>query len=166
MRLLLIPVLFLAACQNPPAPEPGTGPGPGPAPTKLEALGFLTGSWAGRSSAGVWEAHYTRPVGGELLGMSKEFDENGCRAFEFERFTERDGTLVVIPYPGGTQSVPFTITKLEARRAVFENPEHDFPQRLDYRLDDDETLVIDVTSPGSKPDARRGFRLVLKRLQR
>ena len=45
--------------------------------------------------------------------------------------------------------VPFKLTASSANHAVFENSNHDFPKRLEYRLDEEAKLVVTV-SDGAK----------------
>ena len=42
--------------------------------------------------------------------------------------------------PSSRALTPFPLTSLEGQRATFENPDHEFPQRITYWLDDDGTL--------------------------
>jgi hypothetical protein len=55
-------------------------------------------------------------------------------AFEFLRIVERETGLVYIAQPGGAPPTEFVLTELNAKRAVFENPRHDYPQRIVYEL--------------------------------
>lgn len=50
--------------------------------------------------------------------------------------------------------VSFTLAAVSAGRAVFENPDHDCPQRLDYHLDEEGRLNVDVRG------GERGFSVV------
>ena len=55
-------------------------------------------------------------------------------AFEFLRVVERDGGLVYIAQPGGAAPTEFVLNELGPKRAVFDNPRHDFPKRIVYEL--------------------------------
>ena len=83
--------------------------------------------------------------------MSK-YTANGMAVeFEFERFTEKDGAVVLTPYPDGKESpATFRLTDLDqkTRRAVFENPEHDFPTKISYQRVAGDSLTILVSGPG------------------
>ena len=161
MQKVQTAILFLsttlAACasvsQDVPTDDTSTG--------QLQALSFLTGTWRGKSPKGIWEAQYTKPEGGMILGTSKELIDGKVRAFEFEIFCLEGDTVIVRPFPNGTRSVAFKLTALDrtARKATFENPKHDFPQRLVYWRSADDTLTVSVDNPGS-----RGFELVLRRV--
>lgn len=133
----------------------------GPAPLLAEglpadaaALEWLAGRWVGtvEGARGVsrFEAHYTNPQGGVVLGMSKSFGE-GDRLlwFEFERFEVREGVLSVTPHPNGRPSVTFKLKSYDAatRKAVFANPEHDFPTEISYQRVADDRVELLVSGP-------------------
>ncbi len=121
-----------------------------PRKVSIEDLSWLAGSWSGEvrgaKAASRFEAYYTGPKGGVILSTSKAFRPEGQLAWlEFERFEVRDGVLTVTPYPGGRASVPFTLVEHDpaARKAVFANPDHDYPNRLTYqRVADDRLLIV------------------------
>lgn len=113
--------------------------------SELEALGWLEGHWRGPADEGVWEAIYSSPEGGLILSLNKQIVDGQLVLFEIEQFRIEDGRVVMAPAPSGRPSpVVFTLTShdVEARRAVFENPSHDFPQMLTYhRLAEDELRI-------------------------
>ena len=79
----------------------------------------------------VWLA----PAGGVMLGMHR--DAKGEKvSFEFFRIAKTPEGLVYLAQPGGRPPTPFKLTEATATRAVFENPQHDFPQRIIYALRD------------------------------
>jgi hypothetical protein len=119
---------------------------------RLASMSWLEGHWIGSSGKGSWEAIYSGPEGGSVLSLNKEIVDGELVTIEFEQFVVEDDAVVMIPAPGGRRSeVRFTLTDYDpsARRAVFTNPEHDFPQTIVYERRDDDTLTIDVR-------ARRG----------
>ncbi|MBL8754175.1 MAG: hypothetical protein JNK15_12815, partial [Planctomycetes bacterium] len=73
-------------------------------------------------------------------------------AFEFLRLVERDGGLVYIAQPNGRTPTEFVLTEIGATRAVFENPRHDFPQRIVYELSPEGGLSASIGyAKGGKP---------------
>lgn len=116
------------------------------------ALEWLAGRWLGtiEGRTDQFEAHYTSPQGGIVLGMSKSFG-TGDRLlwFEFERFEVREGVLSVTPYPNGRPSVTFKLKSYDAaaRKAVFANPEHDFPTEISYQRVADDRVQLMVSGP-------------------
>lgn len=123
-------------------------------PSDAAALEWLAGRWLGtvEGAGGVrrFEAQYTNPEGGVVLGVSKSFGE-GDRLlwFEFERFEVREGVLSVTPYPNGRPSVTFKLKSYDAaaRKAVFANPDHDFPTEISYQRVADDRVQLLVSGP-------------------
>lgn len=130
-----------------PAPLP-SGPAAHPS---ISDLAWLEGTWRGRIGARDFETRYTGPEGGVVLSASK-YSTNGKPAgFEFERFEEKNGHVVLIPYPDGKESpATFRLTDFDqkTRRAVFENPKHDFPTKISYQRVAEDSLTILVSGPG------------------
>ena len=54
---------------------------------------------------------------------------------------ERDGRLFLIAYPSGPTETEFARSALDGSSVTFENPDHDFPQRIGYRREDDGSIV-------------------------
>lgn len=124
----------------------------------IESLGWLAGSWSGEiqgaGSATRFEALYTRPEGGVILSTSKAFSQEGKLVwFELERFQVQDGLLQLVPYPNGTASVPFTLAEYDAaaKKAVFTNPQHDYPTRITYQQVAEDRLLFIVAGGEGAP---------------
>lgn len=113
----------------------------------VEHLSFLTGDWAGSDGRSEWETVYGSTRGGHLLSATKELREGRVVSFDFEHFYEREGQVYLRPAPKGRPSVEFALVELSASRmrAVFENPDHDFPRRFVYHRAGEESLVIELT---------------------
>ncbi len=115
------------------APRPGTGDG------TLSEVAWLTGSWVGEGSESRSEEHWTEARAGLMLGVNRTIAGGRTVFFEYLRIERRPEGLVYLASPlGRDPPTPFTLIEHGERRAVFENPEHDFPQRVIYWLEDDE----------------------------
>jgi hypothetical protein len=81
------------------------------------------------------------PAGGTLLGMSRTVEGGRTVAHEFLEIKETaPGKLAYVAHPSGQTETAFPLAKIGVHEAVFENPEHDFPQRVLYRLDGEGVL--------------------------
>ena len=110
---------------------------PAPAKAVMGDMAWLASAWVGTRGAGgavSIEERWSPPLGGAMLGVSRTVSRNKMVAFEFLRIVERDGGLVYIAQPGGGPPTEFVLTELGGTRAVFENPRHDFPQRIVYEF--------------------------------
>ena len=102
------------------------------AKAKLDRLAWLAGSWTGKIGSSSIEERWSPIAGGAMLAISRTVSGSRMSAFEYLRIVERDGGLVYIAQPNGRTATEFVLTKIEDGRAVFENPQHDFPQRIEY----------------------------------
>ena len=111
-------------------------PLPTPAKATIGDLSWLAGAWVGtRSSGSSIEERWSPPLGGAMLAVSRTVNTSGkMNAFEYLRIVERDGGLVYFAQPGGAKATEFVLTELTTKRAVFENPRHDYPNRIVYEL--------------------------------
>ncbi len=131
--------------------------------TVLSHLAWLEGKWSGPFEGGTWEAWYTSPSAGLMMSANKEINAGRIKMFEFERFTEEAGDVVLVPYPNGRESVEFELVDFDpkVKRAKFVNEQHDFPQEIVYALKEKDRLVIDVFA--TRDGHRFGFQLELRR---
>jgi hypothetical protein len=105
---------------------------------------WLAGAWVGTRGRASIEERWSPPLGGAMLGLSRTVSGERMVAFEFLRIVERDGGLVYIAQPNGTSPTEFVLTELQGKRAVFENPRHDSPQRIVYEMSDDGALSASI----------------------
>jgi len=97
---------------------------------------WMAGAWRGESGGTKMEEHWTAAAGGLMLGMHRDLLPNGKAAFEFLRIEqEKDGSLVYLAMPSGRAATPFPLKTITGTRIVFENAQHDFPQRIVYWKD-------------------------------
>ena len=77
-------------------------------------------------------------AGSMMLGMSHTVVDGKTRAFEFIRIVqEENGDIFLVAAPSGQPKARFKLTNVAGSEARFENPKHDFPQRIIYRRDGD-----------------------------
>lgn len=113
----------------------------GAAPMRIEQLDWLAGCWSRESGGRLIEEQWMVPRGGLMLGMGRTTEGGATREWEATRIEERDGALVFTAHPSGQSEASFTAIELGARRVVFSNPSHDFPQRVLYMLQEDGNLL-------------------------
>lgn len=111
-----------------------------PSPGKIADLAWMAGSWSGSQGPLEMEEHWTAPKGGSMLGVHRDVKGGRTVSFEYARIEESAEGVVYQASPGGKPATPFRLAKLEGKKAVFENPEHDFPQRVLYWLEPDGSL--------------------------
>lgn len=118
-----------------------------PAAQAGQALDFLTGHWCQHSDSTVTEESWFQPADGETVGLGRTLKGEKQVAFEFMRIAQVDGVPTFFGQPGGRPPVAFTRTDGGEDWVRFENPEHDFPTRVEYRRSG-KALKATVSGPG------------------
>jgi len=98
----------------------------------MDQLAWLAGSWAGEQDGLKMEEHWTPPAGNLMVGMHRDVSPAGKTSFEFLRIVKREDGISYISMPSGRGETAFKLIESTARKAVFENLQHDFPQRILY----------------------------------
>ena len=106
-----------------------------PSPS-LDQLAWMAGCWRLESGARVVDEIWMAPAGGAMLGMSRTVSKGRVVEFEFIQIREDAGRVAFVARPSGQPEATFALVKAGSGEAVFENPAHDFPQRIIYRLKD------------------------------
>ncbi|HEX9932713.1 MAG TPA: DUF6265 family protein [Allosphingosinicella sp.] len=114
-------VLTLAAAMLQPAAQPD--------------LDWLGGYWLSCSDGREVSETWSTRRGGAMLGTNLTLAGDGSSSFEQMRieFSGGTGEAHFTAQPAGQEPGRFRLVRHSSREAVFENPEHDFPQRIVYR---------------------------------
>ncbi len=149
MKSLLAAALGMMLAAASPADGPAVG---------VDDLAWMAGQWS-REEGGRWtEESWTSPRGGTMLGHSRSGRGDDLREFEFLRIAAgEDGTPAYIAQPGGRAPVAFRLVQRDAASATFENPAHDYPQRIHYARDGD-TLTATISAIDGSKTMRWVFR--------
>jgi len=103
----------------------------------IDDLKFMSGCWAGKVGPMTVEEQWNLPMGGQMMGIARTAKGERVVFSEFMRIQTREGVLVYTPRIGtNAKPVEFKAIRQSASEVVFENPTHDFPQRIIYRLTD------------------------------
>lgn len=136
-------------------------PADGPA-LRVEQLAWLAGCWEVADEATRSVEHWTTPDGGTMLGVSRTVRGERTVSYEFLRiWRDEQGDVYYTARPSGQAEASFKLVRLGAREAVFENPGHDFPQRITYRVRDDGSLFARVENIA--PDSQRVIEFPMRR---
>lgn len=125
-------------------------------PQNRDEMSWLSGCWMNDdgSTREVWSKGFD----GLLFGYSVTQKDRKVTFFEELRIERREAEYVYIASPGGTGTTEFVLTDRGEKSALFENPAHDFPQRLLYKRHGNQ-LTVNV----STLDLSRGFQVNLRK---
>ena len=107
----------------------------------IENLNWLTGCWASEENGKQITEHWMKPAGKTMLAMSRTIINEKTANYEFMRIIEDEyGDIYFIANPSGQEETSFKLIKSSSKEVIFENLEHDFPQRVIYRLESEDSL--------------------------
>jgi len=110
----------------------------------LAIPGWIAGHWAGVTGRALTEENWIAPAAGVMLGVSRIVAGDRVVAFEFLRIEKRPGGIYYVAQPGGRPPTEFKLIRSTATSAIFENPKHDHPKIITYRMESASTLVATV----------------------
>ena len=110
----------------------------------VDRLTWLAGCWTQPRNKGVVEEQWMAPRGGSMLGMSRTVIDGKTVEYEFLRIADVSGVLSYVARPSGQAEAVFTLKSIDDGLVVFENPSHDFPQRISYRRNPDATVTARI----------------------
>jgi hypothetical protein len=106
----------------------------------LDDLAWLAGCWKDDRGQRVRDEYWTRAAGESMFGIGRAVRDGRTTEFEFMRIREEKGDIFYTSKPSGQPEASFKLVKASENEAVFENPQHDFPQRIIYRRQSDGSL--------------------------
>lgn len=143
--------MILQSCANTEPPESETDPVSEPV---LSQVSWVLGSWVLETPGGVVSESWAAVSDSEYNGFSMMVSPKGDTLFtEKLRMLSRNDTIWYMPTisnQNNGKEVSFKGRELTANKIVFENPEHDFPQRIVYEHTSDTTVLayIEGTKDG------------------
>ena len=130
---------------------------PYPSPPKIADLGWLAGCWSSKDGEKEILEQWMRPGGDTLLGMSRTAEGSRTREHEFMRIVVDGETLAFVAHPSGQAQASFRLRSSGPREVVFENLEHDFPQRIGYRSESVDRLSAWIEGRRGERERRVDF---------
>ena len=110
----------------------------------MAAVAFLPGCWELRAGSRLVEEQWTSARGGILLGTSRTTRGGVLVGWEFVHIRAAGDTLIYAARPSGQAPAEFRAFRPDSGEVVFENPAHDFPQRIRYRPAGRDSLIARV----------------------
>ena len=113
----------------------------------VEGLAWMEGTWSGEKDGVAMEELWTSPRGGALLGLHRDVKGPRLLSWEFLRIQATDAGTFYYASPRSAPPTAFKLVETGHKRAVFENKEHDFPQRILYWVDAKGALHARIEGP-------------------
>ena len=120
--------------------------------TRIASVSWLAGCLEMRRGDRVVEEQRMPVRAGTMVGMGRSVGIRGLDDYELTVIQQDGSRLLFVAHPRRQPVATFVASVATTDSVVFENPEHDFPQRVAYRrLGADSVLAwIDGTNDGKK----------------
>jgi len=129
----------------------------------IAQLSWLAGCWKNDQAEPGSEERWMPPAGGTMLGVSRTIRQGRTVEFEFMEIRYLpDGKLAYIAHPSGQNTATFTAKQMGASEVIFENLQHDFPQRVAYAKEGETKLAARIE--GVRNGSLRVIRFALSRV--
>jgi len=118
----------------------------------VAALTWISGCWQRTTRTGqTVDEQWMAPRAEMMLGMSRTVRGDSLIEYEQLRIFERSGKAVYYAAPVRQTPAEFVAASQNDTLIVFENPQHDFPQRIIYRKRGADSLIarIEGTTGGT-----------------
>ena len=114
----------------------------------IENVGWLLGEWQNTSSEGKLTETWEKLNDSTYAGKSFFVIGKDTVSSEKIRLEQHGKTLLYIPTvkdQNNEQPISFVQTSSSTNQMIFENPKHDFPQRISYTLTYKTALVAEIS---------------------
>ena len=124
----------------------------------LSSLHWLKGCWRTTGDGPVITEVWSAPPMPAMIGYSYTVGEGETQGWEAMRIEMIDGAPVFVGMPSGAAGVRFALSEQIVRvsergpnggGAIFENADHDYPQRISYRREGNRLTAIISKIDGS-----------------
>jgi hypothetical protein len=124
----------------------------------LKELDWIVGEWKRDGRRGEVYESWQRLSDRTIEGDSWIVSSSDGKEYPIESLLliEMAGELFYIPKVAENEyPVPFRRTSMEPGHVVFENPTHDFPQKIIYHRNGDHGLTVTIVGPGQGGESRQ-----------
>jgi hypothetical protein len=115
----------------------------------IEKANWLIGDWQKQSEKGILTETWRKLDDSTFIGQSYFVAGSDTLSSEIIRLEQRNGRLLYIPTVQGQnegKAIVFTQTSLTDSTVGFENPQHDFPQKIAYLRIAGDSLVAEISA--------------------
>jgi hypothetical protein len=144
-------IICLYSCQNKSVQKFG----------KLKKMEWIIGSWEQKLPDGVitetWKKENDSTYSGESFFIVKEKDTTHLESI---MLTQKGDDLLYIPTVSGqnnNEPVMFTLTSDAGNTFSFENPSHDYPQKITYKKISDTNLLATISGKQQGKDSTESY---------
>ena len=127
---------------------------------------WVIGSWASESSDALSYEFWHQINDSTLAGRSYSVSNGDTVSSEYIMLVERNGQISYVPTvreQNDDLPVEFKLKSITEMKMVFENPDHDFPQRISYEKLSGDSLIAEIA--GMVKGSHRAVQFPMRRLK-
>jgi hypothetical protein len=129
----------------------------------IEKFFWIIGRWENDEGSKISGERWVKRDAAMLEGVGYSIEDGDTTVFEKLKIRQSDGGVFYIAdVPHNPGPVAFKLVKLTETEAVFENPEHDFPNRIIYRRGENDTLRVRIEGIGDMEGKKSEFYFLRK----
>lgn len=116
----------------------------------LQRTAWILGEWDSSSDQGVFSENWTKQSDSVMEARSSFIKDADTLFTETIQMVQRGQDVFYIaatPAQNEGKGIAFKLVSSSDTQLVFENPEHDFPQRIVYKRIGTDSLVAEVSGP-------------------
>ena len=132
----------------------------------LEQAHWLLGKWQNQTDDGILTESWKKLNDSTFYGESYFVIAKDTVFAESIQLAERNEILaytVTVANQNQAKPVSFILTKINSEKMIFENPAHDFPQKIIYNRIGNDSLVAEISGKSKDKERREIFTFKRKR---
>ncbi|TBX70056.1 hypothetical protein EZL74_04745 [Flavobacterium silvisoli] len=127
---------------------------------KLEKMNWLVGQWENKMPEGLLVENWKKENDSTFSGSSYFINAKDTVHFESIRLTQKEEDLIYTATVTGQnddQPVDFKLTSDNANSFTFENPAHDYPQKITYKKVDQNNLTATISGKQQGKESQESY---------
>lgn len=128
--------------------------------TPIEKANWLIAAWGNTTKEGNLTETWTKQNDSTLVGESFLIKDNDTLFSENMLIAQKDDSLYYIPTVKNQNEgkpVSFQLTSITDNTLVFENPKHDFPQKITYTKITNDSLVAEISGIQNGKEGKESY---------
>ncbi|TRX32390.1 hypothetical protein FNW52_17050 [Flavobacterium sp. ZT3R18] len=135
---LILLLLAIVSCKNSETNEK----------EKIKKINWLLGKWENKTDGGILSENWKRLNDSTFQAESFFIKDKDTLHFESITLQQNGEELfynATVKGQNDDKSVSFNLTSETEKKLVFENPKHDYPQKITYSLINKDSLVAEIS---------------------
>ncbi len=127
---------------------------------KLKKMEWLVGSWEQKLPDGTISETWKKENDSTFSGKSFFIKEKDTIHLESIKLTQKADDLLYIPTVSGqnnNEPTTFTLTSDAENAFTFENPAHDYPQKISYKKVSDTNLIATISGKQQGKESKESY---------